>query len=102
MYYAGVVEPNRPVRLLLGPFRERGLAVAALEPARDLDYLVAGAARSPIPTHVCVVPVQVTENVTPPTGELNEAAVDLLNRSGSPEPPHPTTHRLPCWLRRTR
>ena len=105
VFYAGVVEPDRPARLLLGPFQERGLAVAALEPARDLDYLVAGAARCPVPTRVRVVPLRVPDGVMAPTGELNAAAVGLVPLPGPPELPSITRSRprfrRPLWLRRT-
>lgn len=106
VFYAGVVEPHRPVRLLLGPFAERGLAVTALEPARDLDYLVAGAAASRVPTRVSVVSLRVPGGVTPPAGELNGAAVNLLPRldreARSSAVSHRTASRPSRWLRRTR
>lgn len=86
VFYAAAAEPGRPLRLLLGPFAERGLAVSALEPARDLDYLVAGGSHHPVPTRVRVVTLRVRDRTGAPAGELNAAAIRL---APAPEPvPH--------------
>lgn len=74
-FYAATRRSGRTV-LLLGPFDEKGVAVSALEPARELLYL-ALPDQGPVPAEVEVQEVLVPSGGRAPAGELNGVALRL-------------------------
>ena len=74
-FYASTRRRGR-TELLLGPFAEKGVALTAVEPARDLLYLTRPGL-GPAPVRVDVTRVTMPSLDQLPSGRLNDVALHL-------------------------
>lgn len=78
-FYVATRSNGAQVRLLLGPFTEKGVAASALDAARELVYLLEpDCGPTPAPVEVVALPVQ--RGSSPRPGELNGSALRLYAR----------------------